>query len=1352
MIAGLVLLAALPSIFGSATGGEKPSVETWERVRRPEIRRFLEQNEYGVRPCERPAGLSFRAERPDEICLGGCAVRKRITAVYDGPGGRGELHFSAWIPKSVRPVPVFIHSSPRPAETAADPQGPRPVYLLPVERIVRRGYAVVAYCNADVAADDPKVALTGGVFRVLGPSSADRKDDSWGVLSAWAWGMSRILDWVETEPSLDASRCAAVGLSRNGKAALVAGAFDSRFAMTVSCCSGCSGARLNAADRRGCETIAAITSVFPHWFCGRYRAFAGHDANLEFDQHWLLALVAPRLLYVSSATEDAWACPEAEYAGAQASSPAWELYGERGLVSASFPGPDGVRAEGRVGYHLRKGGHSIQPFDWDRYMDFADRNGWRCPVAFSNAFVDVSFSPDGRWQSLHDRGRNRELLTKPASLCTVMCNGSWLDPQRIERVSDGALALHYPNGICVRLDVDVRKDALDFTVGEVGGGTCQALRFDPFGVSCSAYEGRMANMVSDDAFCVALRAWDLRDEMLCSSAGVQATVPDARVGATVSLVAVPRPEIRSALQAVGRRSGAPMNASGGPCALLSEDIRGSYLFSDLLTPATDDVIDLARRAGISTVHIHDWWRSLGHYSFRQRAFPNGLDDFTNVVNRIHAAGLKTGIHTLTGCVSFKDPAFKTAATDDFIARASYDLAVDLTPGDSVVCVRGRLRPGHDRVMTYSSNGNVLRIGRELVQYRDYVSADGVSRFTDVVRGWNGTPVAEHKMGDRVDYLHQRYDAFYPRPGSRLADEVADAIAAVFRAGKLDQIYLDGSEGMGGRYDIDWMRRAVYGRLGGNALVEASCWGAHNWWFHSRLGAWDTPTWAMNAFVDFHVKDDSRLSLSDLLGAQLGWWRPRRADSAAPGHVLEDMEYFAGKAAAHDIPVSLQGVEVVDVPLDWSSLCQMTVLGWYERLRLARAFSDESLAKLAIPGHEYLLRMDTKGDWLLARSVRTSRRMEPGSSMWQASGVGAASRLVLRVEALYDGKRDDAGAVELMKGGRLPLAAEWQYPYLNAGKKRTAFAFRMKGENSGRVVRLRLKSPREFTEAVSDHYVLDDFAGWREIVVLARERDAGGTSFQPCEYSQMSYAVFRNPLKVEHVSAVSIEVVGGGSLEVGPLRAIECVEATLKGARIDVDGVVCAVPFDLSSGESAVLEGSAWTKYDRNGEPVARTDGPRLSGAGNSVAVSCCVSSRAQVSLSSVGAPALATKPGVRLTGPNYLLPALWNPAAGFDKMPRLMPYSDGPASVGVLVHGPVDRPQISFGDIRVTFPVKLERGDRLKCCDSRTWHVIDYRFQEKSRGVLATPLPDITAAVRPGFSAVTPSPEPVRVEFMTYRR
>ena len=370
----------VPELMKTAAGEAVTTREQWEKIRRPELLRTFLEKEYGARPVERPADLKFEQLGADADVYGGKAVKKVVRGTYSGPGGAASFTFAAWIPKSAKPVPAFIHVSPRPAATAADLDGPRPVYYLPAEYITSRGYAALASCDYDFTPDFSMFpdAPTSGVFKAYGPKSMQgRRPDEWGILSAWAWGASRIMDWIETQPGIDAQHVGVVGLSRNGKTALLAGVTDERFAMAVSCCSGCGGAKLNHIHCEGSETIKQIMGPASRWFCPAFAEYIGKDKAMPFDQHQYLALLAPRLLYVSSATEDAWAGPRGEFASARLASPAWELYGKSGLVEHGFPKPDHPLHAGNVGYHVRSGLHDITRYDWECYLDFADGHGWR---------------------------------------------------------------------------------------------------------------------------------------------------------------------------------------------------------------------------------------------------------------------------------------------------------------------------------------------------------------------------------------------------------------------------------------------------------------------------------------------------------------------------------------------------------------------------------------------------------------------------------------------------------------------------------------------------------------------------------------------------------------------------------------------------------------------------------------------------------------------------------------------------------------------------------------------------------------------------------------------------------------
>ena len=357
----------------------------------------------------------------------------------------------------------------------------------------------------------------------------------------------------------------------------------------------------------------------------------------------------------------------------------------------------------------------------------------------------------------------------------------------------------------------------------------------------------------------------------------------------------------------------PKSRVGGPWSMGAEETRGSYLFADLAAKDTDAWIEMARRGGFTNLHLHGWWSSLGHYEPRAAYFPGGLDEMKATAERIRAAGLKPGIHTLTACISPNDPWVTPVPSPHLIASNRYTLAKPLSATDKTIFVNELPAEGHDVIWSYSGNGNALRVGSELIRY-SAISREQPYAFLECERGAFKTQAAAHAEGAAVDYLQQRYIAFYPDPKSPLADELAERIARVYNACELEMIYFDGSEGMRSRFGIDTMRWAIFKRLHGG-VTEGSEWGHNSWWIHSRLGAWDHPVWAMKQFHDEHIRQASRFRLTDLLEPQLGWWAPRGPSAIARGHFPDELEYFAAQNLAIDGPGSIQGVHAASRPCE-----------------------------------------------------------------------------------------------------------------------------------------------------------------------------------------------------------------------------------------------------------------------------------------------------------------------------------------------------------------------------------------------------------------------------------------------------
>ncbi len=388
----------LPDPLTTGDGRRVANARDWREIRRPEILTVLRSQMYGRRPG--PAReLRSRVTSVDSRALERTAVRKEVSLYLSPEGDLPRMDLLIYLPApGSGPVPAFlglnfngnhsIHPDPgidlpktwmRPSkvegavvENRATEKGRGTLARRwPVEKILGRGYALVTAYYGDIDPDYHDEFRNGVHPLFYRPGQARPDADEWGSIAAWAWGLSRALDYLESEPGIDPQKVAVLGHYRLGKTALWAGAEDERFALVISNNSGCGGAALSR--RRFGETVARINRVFPHWFCGNFKQYGGNEERLPMDQHLLVALMAPRPVYVASAVEDRWADPKGEYLSARHASPVYALLGLPGLPGDSMPSVN-QPLMGTIGYHIRNGRHDVTEYDWDRYLDFADRH------------------------------------------------------------------------------------------------------------------------------------------------------------------------------------------------------------------------------------------------------------------------------------------------------------------------------------------------------------------------------------------------------------------------------------------------------------------------------------------------------------------------------------------------------------------------------------------------------------------------------------------------------------------------------------------------------------------------------------------------------------------------------------------------------------------------------------------------------------------------------------------------------------------------------------------------------------------------------------------------------------------
>lgn len=353
--------------------------EEWVGHRRAEVLRLFEDTVYGKTP-EKELPVRYELVDTDPGALDGRATRKQLAAFFGEDEYR--LDILMYIPNNPKgPVAGFVglnfsgnhtvHADPEIIKRDTGKARGELASRWQVETLIDRGYALVTMHRDQVDPDNYRVNFTDGIHPLFYAEGQTKpKPTEWGSIGAWAWALSRVVDYLETDEQIDASRLAVIGHSRLGKTALWAGARDPRFAMVISNNSGCGGAALY----RRCygERIHHMTKPVGYWFCTNHHQYQKRENELPVDQHMLMALIAPRPLYVASATNDRWADPKGEFLAAKHASPAYKLFGKPALSQREPPEPDHPMHT-TIGYHLRTGDHDVTAYDWNQYLEFADQ-------------------------------------------------------------------------------------------------------------------------------------------------------------------------------------------------------------------------------------------------------------------------------------------------------------------------------------------------------------------------------------------------------------------------------------------------------------------------------------------------------------------------------------------------------------------------------------------------------------------------------------------------------------------------------------------------------------------------------------------------------------------------------------------------------------------------------------------------------------------------------------------------------------------------------------------------------------------------------------------------------------------
>ncbi len=382
----------LPEILTTENGAEIENTHDWEQKRRPEILQLFKDQVYGSLPENELNPTSSEIIEQDDAALDNTAIRKQITLQFKAQNRELSIDILLYLPKGIKNPPVFVgynfygnHSISNDqhimlckswVRNNADygitenhsteaSRGKRSSRWA-IDKIIAEGFGLATIYYGDV--DPDKNDFSDGIHPLFYTKDQQKpKENEWGSISAWSWGYSRVLDYLKSDKPINNSKYILFGHSRLGKTSLWAGALDKRFDLVISNNSGCGGAALFR--RKIGETAARINKSFPHWFNTNFKQYSGAEEELPTDQHMLIALMAPRPVYIASAEEDRWADPKGEYLSGFYASPVYELYGKKGLTNIAMPGVN-APIHTSIGYHIRTGKHDVTDYDWEQYMKF----------------------------------------------------------------------------------------------------------------------------------------------------------------------------------------------------------------------------------------------------------------------------------------------------------------------------------------------------------------------------------------------------------------------------------------------------------------------------------------------------------------------------------------------------------------------------------------------------------------------------------------------------------------------------------------------------------------------------------------------------------------------------------------------------------------------------------------------------------------------------------------------------------------------------------------------------------------------------------------------------------------------
>jgi hypothetical protein len=745
-------------------------------------------------------------------------------------------------------------------------------------------------------------------------------------------------------------------------------------------------------------------------------------------------------------------------------------------------------------------------------------------------------------------------------------------------------------------------------------------------------------------------------------------------GAKVAIIGCPSEGLRRAMQeAVSAAPELPHSPIGGPWAMGKPINQGSYLFNfgDMSEDNVDDWIRVAKMLGFNQIDFH------GGNSFRfgdcrpnPKTYPKGMASFKAVIDRLHAAGIKAGLHTYAFFIDKKCP-WVTPVPDPRLAKdAAFTLAESLDEKVATVPVVEPTKAMSAITGFAVRNSVTLQIDDELITYKG-IAKEPPYAFTDCVRGACGTKVAKHEKGAKVHHLKECFGLFVPNPETTLLAEVAGKTATMFNTCGFDMIYLDALDGedtLGGR-ENSWHYGSqfvfeIQKRLKKPALFEMSTFHHHLWYVRSRHGAWDHPTRSHKKFIDNHinaVKNYQRM----FLPGHLGWWAMKTfSDSQGEPTFTDDIEYLMCKCLGMNVGLSMMGI-------DPSTIKKLPVLPRladiikrYEDLRHSRKVPEAMKEKLRKPGEEFTLVGSLEKGWEFLPTQYSKNKftgVDSPSATWTMKNKFESQPIRLRIEALlaagpydapenviladFESKSDlpNQDAVAGVTARLVPSDAKVKVGS-NSGRltalhtqsdKTNTWAFFEKtfeptldlsghqamgvwihGDESGAVLNFRAQSPSHISHADNDHYVVVDFTGWRYFELI--EPEGGRHDDYKWPYGGL-YATYRESVRYKSIEKFSVwcnNLPSGKTTTcyLSPVKAVPVVETKLIKPSLTVGDKTITFPVEIKSSQYLEYGGPNDCKlYSGDGgllqEVATEGNVPILAGGENEIHFSCSAPDR-----------------------------------------------------------------------------------------------------------------------------------------------